>query len=133
MNIYSLPPSFPPSLPPSLSPSLPLPLPPSLPPSLFQQMLVELCGLSEVSAEEISKSLQIYLSSKPAKLHTHVLRALSLKDLLRCFDLPGRVGRGELCEGVEGGMARGCGQDEVVRLTLKRGIGDTSLSDLSEL
>ena len=109
------------------------------------QMLADMCGLSGDAADEVARSLQSYAACKPAKLHTHVVRTLSLSDLLHCFDLPAKVGRGELHvsevqeqEGVAGrdqeGVATEAGHEELsagrVLLVLKRGIDKQSLSDL---
>ena len=106
------------------------------------QMLGELCGLTGEAAGEVANSLQLYAACKPAKLQTHVVRSLSLRDLLCCFDLPGKTGRGvELCPSEEGGVvsregvaieSQG-GEVGRVAVAVKKGISESSLSDLSEL
>ena len=68
-------------------------------------MLGELCGLGGEAAVEVASSLQRYAALKPAKLQTHVVRSLSLRDLVSCFELPGKMGRSvELCPSGEGGV-----------------------------
>ena len=126
-------------------------------------MLGELCGLGGEAAVEVASSLQRYAALKPAKLQTHVVRSLSLRDLVSCFELPGKMGRSvELCRSGEGGVVssgevgvassgeggmassgkggvvsgEGVESGEMgrrVTVNIKKGIGESSLSDLSEL
>ena len=121
----------------------PFPFPLSLCP---YQMLGDLCGLAEEAAVEVASSLQSYSACKPAKLRTHIVRSLSLRDFVRCFDLPGKtMSRSvELCTSGEGGVISGgevgvvsaesrSEEMETVTVTLKKSISESSLSDLSEL
>ena len=123
-------------------------------------MLGELCGLGGEAAVEVASSLQRYAALKLAKLQTHVVRSLSLRDLVSCFELPGKMGRSvELCRSGEGGVVssgeggvassgeggmassgkvgvvsgEGGEMGRRVTVNIKKGIGESSLSDLSEL
>lgn len=97
-------------------------------------MLTEVCGLAERPASEVATSLQHYTACKPAKLHTHVLRTLTLKELMRTFDLGTNMGRAELCEATGGGgtdMSVSPPQDVgTVSLVLKKDISDSALFDI---
>ena len=95
-------------------------------------MLTELCGLAERQASEMADSLQRYASCKPAKLHTHVMRTLTLKELMRCFDLATKVGRVELSQevGVTSSTAEPQQKMETVPLVLKRGLSNSAMFDL---
>ena len=106
------------------------------------QLLTDMCGLAGDAVVEVTKSLEQYASCKPAKLHTHVVRTLSLKELMKCFDLAMKMGRGELTgeEGKEKDVREGerdvssetMGQDEIVPLSLKKNTNESTLFDLSE-
>ena len=109
------------------------------------QLLTEMCGLAGDAVVEVTKSLEQYASCKPAKLHIHVVRTLSLKELMKCFDLAVKMGRGELTgeEGKEKDVREGerdvpsetmgpaC-QDEIVPLSLKKNTNESTLFDLSQ-
>ena len=95
-------------------------------------MLTELCGLAETPASEVADSLQRYVACKPPKLRTHVVQTLTLKELMRCFDLTTKTDNVELSQGEEDVQTntRPQLQFETVSLALKKGIGDSTLFDL---
>ena len=108
------------------------------------QMLRELCGLGERVAGEVAESLLRYAVCKPAKLHTHVLQRLSLKELMRCFELAAKMGSAELLSQEEGDVQSDNGADtrnecprkqelETVPLVLKKSTSESSKFDLGQL
>ena len=103
------------------------------------QALSELCGLSERVAIEVEGALRRYAACKPAKLHTHVVRSLSLKELMRCFDLVVKMRSVELSSPEEEGVPSDNGAETLqqelgtVPLVLVKGLSEPSKFDLGQL
>ena len=92
--------------------------------------------MAQGQATEAAASLQRYAACKPAKLHTHIVKTLSLKELMRCFELPRKMGQTEL-QVVEDevdvdAVAKSQADLSVVPLVLRPGISSATLYDLSE-
>ena len=87
--------------------------------------------MAESPAREAATALQLCMSCAQSKPRKQVVKELSLKELLQCFNLPRKVGSAEVASGPgeAGGSLR---EPAVVPVELKTSISESTRYDLGQ-
>lgn len=87
--------------------------------------------MAESPAKEAAMALQLCMSGTQSKPRKHVVKELSLKELVQCFNLPRKVGSVELAsESSEAGSS--LKEPAVVPMELKTNINESIRYDLGQ-